>query len=66
MTKWGTLLRVNDQNSVTIQHANETILWAIDENMDTNLQAVTSIFTLVVWKHKNSNFVYKKIKILKN
>ena len=24
MTKWGTLLRVNDQNSVTIQHVNET------------------------------------------
>ena len=24
MTKWGTLLRVKDQNSVTIQHANET------------------------------------------
>ena len=41
------LLRVNDQNSGTIQHVNETrsgptILWAIDENMSTNLQAVYS------------------------
>ena len=29
-----------------------TILWAIDENMGTNLQAVTSIYTSAVWKHK--------------
>ena len=45
------LERVNDQNSVTIQHAKRgigTVLWAIDENMGTNLQAVTSIFSSAV------------------
>ena len=34
-----------------------TILWAIDENMGTNLQAVTIIFTSAVWKHKNNYYI---------
>ena len=59
MTKWGTLLRVNDQNSATIQHANEMRsghnFVAIDENMGTNLQAFYS--SSAVWKHKNSNYI---------
>ena len=47
MTKSGTLLRVNDQNTTKIWSQSSmrtkrglgTILWAIDENMGTNLQA---------------------------
>ena len=56
MTKSGTLLRVNDQNLFTFQHANErglgTILWVIDENMGTNLQASSA-----VCRYKNSNYI---------
>ena len=61
MTKSGTLclLRVNDQNSVTIQHANETRsghnFVAIDENVGTNLQAQAFLHRLS--EITNSNYI---------
>ena len=61
MTKLGgTVLRVSDQNLITIQQTKRglgTILWAIDENTGTNLQAFYKHFTPAVWKHKNSNYI---------
>ena len=35
-----------------------TIVWAIDENMGTNLQVLYS--SSAVWKHKNINYMKKK------
>ena len=52
---WTTKIR--SQSSVRMKRGLGTIVWAIDENMGTNLLAVTSIFTSAVWKHKNSNYI---------
>ena len=67
MTK--SLLLVNDQNSVTMQHANETrfgtagtILWAIDENMGTNLQAFLHRLSENTTAIRFSKLNYKKKK----
>ena len=35
-----------------------TVLWAIDENMGTNLQAFYNNFYTPVWRHKNSNYIF--------
>ena len=50
-------IKIRWQSSTRMKLGLGTILWAIDENMGTNLQAVTSIFTSAVWKHKNSNYI---------
>ena len=47
---WTTKIR--SQSSTRMKRGLGTILWPIDENMGTNLQAVTSIFTSGVWKQK--------------
>ena len=47
----GHILRANAQN---FRHNLGTILCAIDENMDTNLQALYN--SSAVWKHKNRNY----------
>ena len=49
---WTTKIR--SQSSTRMKRGLGTILWAIDENMGTNLQAVTSMFTSAV---KNSNYI---------
>ena len=57
---------MNDQNLITIQHANETrsghnfVGEPIDENMGTNLQAVYNNF----YTKTAINFVNKKISII--
>ena len=58
----GTLLRVNDQNSVTIQHTNETRSghnFVGDRCKHGHKSASTSIFKSAVWKH-NSNYILEK------
>ena len=52
---WTTKSR--SQSSTRKKRGLGTILWAIDENIGTNLQAIISIFTSAVWKHKNSNYI---------
>ena len=49
----GTLLRMNDQNLV---------LWAIDENMDTNLQAFYKHFCIGCLKTQKQQLYFVKIK----
>ena len=57
--KSGTLLLVNDQNSVAVQHANETrsgYNFVGDRLKPGHKSASTSIFTSAVWKH-SSNYI---------
>ena len=59
MTKPGTLICVNEQNSVTIQHSDET---RFDENMGTNLQTYYKHFYIGCLKTQNIILQKKKKK----
>ena len=66
MAKWCTLLRANAQNSGTIHHATKQdlgiILWAIDENIGTNMHALyCTVHELS--ENTKTEIIFKKKKI---
>ena len=51
------MTKIRSQSSTWTKRGLGTILWAIDENMGTNLQAFYKHCYTLVWKHKNSALI---------
>ena len=51
------MTKIRSQSSTWTKRGLGTIMWAIDENTGTNLQAFYKHFYTTVWKHKNSNYI---------